>query len=145
MKYRHIATGLIILSLIAFTFIATVAAEEYTCYMFGIKHGKDFTLTIDTSVAETVGGDTIFNFGLYVDTDSIIITIFDMKGVATTIDPDWTRIAVNPDGSCIVIYLVKQDGLPSQALSLNAVGSLLDPYAGDKFFASGPGWAYRYH
>ena len=142
MKYKHIAVGLIALSLIAGTFIATATAAQYNAYMSGLKAGKNFTLTIDTSTAGTAGGERITNFGLAVDTSSIIITVYNNKGDPTIVDPSWTRISVNPDGTSIVITLVKQDGLPSQAPTINAQANLLAPYAGNTLFASGPGYGW---
>ncbi len=143
MKYKNILKGLIALSLIAGTFIATVAAAQYVAYMSGLKAGKNLTLTIDTSTASTAdGSSTITNFGLSVDITTIVITAYDNKGIPTTFEPDWTRIAVNPDGTSIVIQLAKQDGLPSQCPTINAQGELTGDYAGNSFKATGPGWGW---
>jgi hypothetical protein len=145
MKKRHIAAGLIVLSLLAVTFIATATAEVYYNTMIGIRQGKNLTFTIDTSIAKTAGEDGIYNFGLSVKTDTIVMTVFDRKGIAIPIDIDWTDIAVNPDGTSIVIQAIKQDGFPAHASAINVQADLMEPYLGSSIFASGPGWGWGGH
>jgi hypothetical protein len=142
MRYRHSIIVIFAISLIAFTLISTAAAAQYIAIMTGIKSGKVFTFTIDTSTASVPGGPTITNFGSYVDTSSLAITVYDSKNVAITIPVDWTRVSVNPDGTSVIVELVKQDGVPSHATAVNAQGTLTGPYAGDIFLASGSGWTW---
>ena len=144
MKKRHIAAGLIVLSLIAVTFIATAAAVTYyPTTLPPIKQGKKFTFIIDTSSAWDFDHEVeITNFGLDVDTSTITLTLTDAKNNPIQIDVDWTQIAVNPDGSSIEIYLVKQDGVPSHGNSMLVVAQLYD---GNDIAASGPGWGWGGH
>ena len=126
----------------AFTLVSTAAAAQYYASMSGIKSGKTFTFTIDTSTASVPGGTTITSFGAYVDTGSLVITVYDSKNVAITIPVDWTRVSVSPDGNSVEVELVKQDGVPSHATAVNAQGTLTGIYAGNTFIASGPGWTW---
>jgi hypothetical protein len=144
MKYKHLILAILAVSLMAMTFVSTASADVYFATMVGIKSGKDFTFTINTSTAST-GGPTpsiINNFAAYVATGSLSITVTDSKNVVIIIPVDWTNVAVNPDGSSIVVELVKKDGIPSHAISVNAQGTLTGPYAGNTFLASGPGWTW---
>jgi hypothetical protein len=145
MKKRHIAAGIIVMSLLAVTFIATATAELYYNNMTGIRQGKNLTFTIDTSTAKTAGNDEISNFGLSVKTDTIVMTVFDNKGNPIAIDIDWTDIAVNPDGTSIVIHAMKQDGFPAHASAINVQADLMEPYLGSSILASGPGWGWGGH
>jgi len=141
MKNRHITVVLIALSLIAITFVSTAAAATYYATMSGWKNGKNFTFTIDTTSAKTIEGNVISNFGNDVDPNTIVITIYDTKGnLLPPVTPDPSSISLSADQ--IVIQLVKQDGLPSHASAINAVGTLTGQYTGNTFFASGPGWAW---
>jgi hypothetical protein len=143
MKYKHLILTILAISLMAMTLVSTATADVYSAYMSAIKSGKDFVFTIDTSSASTPGGgSTIINFGALVDTSSLSITVTDSKGMAKVIPVDWTKVSVNPDGSSIVVELVKQDGIPSHALAVNAQGALTGDHADDTFLAAGPGWTW---
>ncbi len=140
MKYKHIAIGLIAVSLIALTFFATASAAVYYPIMTGMRAGKNFTFIIDTTSAKDQDGNEITNFGLYVDVTTIRVTVYDNKNNPIVINPDALRIT--PSAGSIIIQLVKQDGLPSHGSAVNAVGNLLGIYAGSTIFASGPGWGW---
>lgn len=142
MKYKHVILTILAISLMSMTLVSTASATLYYANMTGIKSGKDFTFTINTSTASPAVGSPIENFGTSVDTSSLSIHVTDSKGVEIIIPVDWTKVSVNPDGSSIVIELVKQDGIPSHADSVNAQGTLVGDYAGNTFLASGPGWTW---
>ncbi len=141
MKRRHLLT-LVAFSLVAIMFVATAAALSYNCVITSaVKAGKDFTIQIDTSSGVN-GSATITSFGNSVNRNSIYVTVYDNKNNPTTIGPlDSSRVTI-VNANLVEIKLVKQDGIPSQSSTLNVVGDLLSPYAGNTFFASGPGWGW---
>jgi|WetSurMetagenome_2_1015567.scaffolds.fasta_scaffold391993_1 hypothetical protein len=139
MRYKYLIIAIAAISLIAFTLISTAAATDYYAKMTGIKSGKEFTFTIDTSTASDAVGNKILSFGGLVKTDSLIITVYDSKGAPVVIPVDWTHVSVSPDCNSVLVELVKQDGIPSHASAVNAQGTLT---TGDTFLASGPGWTW---
>ena len=150
MKYRRIAVALIMLSMIAGTFVATAAATVFKPNMLQpVRQGKYFTFIIDTSYANNgaINPDDlieIYSFAEEIDRDSISLTVYDLKGEATTIPIDWTQISISSDSNSLEIYVVKQDGVPVHGSKVVAFGSFsLDgPYAGDTFQATGPAWGW---
>jgi hypothetical protein len=121
--------------LIGVTLISTAAAaNSYSAVLTVDKSGKDFTFTVNTC--------TLSNFGDYLNRSSIVITMYDTYGESIVVPVDWTRVAISPDGSNVVIGLLKQDGLPSHASTIRVDGTLAGDHAGDTFSASGPGWAW---
>jgi hypothetical protein len=144
MKYKHIATALITLSLLAVTFLATARAADITLLAFGVKQGKNFTFTIDANIYDEITGDVLYTVGNEIDTSSILLTLTDTKNVDHEIEPDWTQISVAFDGSFIEIHLVKQDGIPTHGNSMAITGSFKvgGPYDGLTFEATGPGWGW---
>jgi len=141
MKYRRITAMLVVLTLIAITFVATVAAigEVHSAYLISEKKGKDITFTIETNFDTEKG----FFLAYDVDPSSISILIYDQKGdPLPEITPDQTQVEFF-NTYTIKIYLVKQDGIPAHTTSVTITGDIVTgDYAGDTFSATGPGFAW---
>lgn len=130
MKYRHIATVLIALSLIVVTFVGTVAAAVIDLPVppvFEKTKGKYFTWTIST---------TSYFSGLDVIKATVKLTYWDNKNVMSEFYPPTSNIVLT--ASTIVISLTTQD-VPNHASAYNIQGDLLN---GDSFLATGPGWGW---
>jgi hypothetical protein len=144
MKKRHIATGLIMLSVVALAFVATVAAVgvEHEAFLIVEKHGKEITFIIETNFDSTNGYFSAYD----VDPSSISILIYDQKGnLLPEITPDQTAVQ-SFNTYTIKIYLTKQDGMPPHALTIEITGNIImGTYAGDTFSATGLGWGWGGH
>lgn len=97
------------------------------------KKARTVTLTIDTT-----SGNGPFD-GRTVDINSIVVTVFDKKLNPTIVDPNTYTVALAENE--IVITGSGKD-FPKKASASNVVGNV--GTLGDTFFASGPGWGYRW-
>lgn len=143
MKNKHIGVVLIALSLMAVTFVSTVAATTtYYVTMEVTRNKKEniFYLTIDTTSDGTAGP---FD-GTLVDPASIVVTYYDKKNEEWIIDPNSYTVVLEEDLITInfIVDNIKKD-LPKKALASNVVGNV--GTAGDTFFATGPGWGWGGH
>jgi len=137
MKYKHIVTGLIALSLVAVAFVATVSATEIFYppnTIFEKTKGKYFTWTIITT------GDPLSGFpgfsGLDLKEETVWLHFYDTKGNPFEIQVGASNIDTTAD--TIVIHLTAND-VPNHGGAYHIVGDLT---TGDSFYASGPGWGW---
>ena len=129
MKRIH-ALAVITLSLLAFAFIATVAATAYGPYLSTSRKGKILTWHFDTS--DTTNG--AFS-GLDIDTTTVVAKWWDNQANIYTVVPYKTVVTE----TYVELYFYKQD-LPKSAAGNSVAGTLLNGV--DTFLASGPGWTF---
>jgi len=136
MKYRHIGTVLIALSLIAVTFVATARATINFPYVT-IEKAKD---PYATWTIETAG---YLPPGVTVVKETVKLTYYDKRdGLPYSIYPGADNVEVTAE--TVVFWLHMKDAVKALFLAdaYNIEGDLTN---GDDFFATGPGWGWGGH
>jgi hypothetical protein len=134
MKTTYVLAGLLALSMVAFAFVAPVAAQEPIAFgptiINSTQKGKmKFIWHFDTY--DTTNGP--FS-GLDIIPGSIVATCWDSKGTVYTV----TSYDIVFEANYVELYIKNQD-LPKNAVGNSVAGSLAN---GDTFLASGPGWQW---
>jgi hypothetical protein len=134
MKTTYVLAALLALSMVAFAFVAPVAAQEPIAFgptLMTTRKGRILTWYFETS--DTTHGS--FS-GLNIIPESIVATCWDSQGIVYTVTPYAYNIVLAEN--YVELYFYKQN-LPKGAIGNKVTGSLT---TGDTFLASGPGWAW---